>query len=246
MTMTMNQNRRKYTLLLLLICCFHFGFGQTSSPRQDYYDSDLQPKQFDHSAWEDLRGNLDYEETDRNQTDDPINEQEQAKAENLRATVAKILIIAGIIAVVVLLLRRLTGGRQITSSKSSPASIAGNMEVQGAEELDFTNDRLRGLIREAVLKQDFRLATRLYYLTILQQLSIGNLIAWQKQKTNRDYANEIKHTNFFRDFLSVTNNFERIWYGREPLPKEAFNKVEEQFKNLSDKITDQRRDSLPG
>lgn len=84
-------------------------------------------------------------------------------------------------------------------------------------------------IDEAVQNQNYRLAIRLLYLRNLKTLSDQLIIAWQPNKTNTAYVNEITDIalrNFFKD---ITNIFEYAWYGSREISKEDYDAIKDQF-----------------
>ena len=89
--------------------------------------------------------------------------------------------------------------------------------------LDF--DRL---IDEAVAARDYRRAVRLLYLKTLKTLTTRNLIDWQRDKTNREYIDEVPASNR-RDFAELTRLFEYVWYGDFAVDEAIFGRVRRSF-----------------
>jgi hypothetical protein len=85
------------------------------------------------------------------------------------------------------------------------------------------------LIAQAEAQGDYRRAIRLYYLSILQNLSDRALIAWSPSKTNRSYVPEIKNAPLRRAFEDLTRQFEFIWYGGSILQEPMFQQVRRSF-----------------
>lgn len=91
-------------------------------------------------------------------------------------------------------------------------------------------------LREALQRGEHRLALRLYYLLILQQMSKVGWIEWKREKTNYEYLIELQAHSTFQSFSEVTLAFERVWYGEQPIDHERFVQLEPSFKNLLNRI----------
>ena len=127
----------------------------------------------------------------------------------------------------VLLLRSLLGLRQPRNKKVDYTLSAAELETI-EENLHEAN--LEDFIRQAVERQEFALAIRLYYLTVLQNLSWQNAIVWQRDKTNRDYLRELRHSEWLETFHEITDIFERVWYGNRPVPAAEFARLAPKFR----------------
>ncbi len=92
------------------------------------------------------------------------------------------------------------------------------------------------LIAEAVSKQQYKRAVRLFYLKSLKQLSDREWIMWQPHKTNYEYVRELKNHAVATDFRQATHLFELIWYGDFQLTPASFSDTEKQFKELEKRI----------
>ncbi|MDI1316504.1 DUF4129 domain-containing protein [Flavobacterium sp.] len=69
------------------------------------------------------------------------------------------------------------------------------------------------LLQETLKNGDNRLAIRYYYLWLLKRLAEKNIIEWHTEKTNSDYAYEIKSTDLRTDFQYLSYLYNYIWYG---------------------------------
>ncbi|QKG53464.1 DUF4129 domain-containing protein [Hymenobacter sp. BRD67] len=93
---------------------------------------------------------------------------------------------------------------------------------ENIHELNFAD-----AITQAEAAGNLRLAVRLGYLQLLKQLTDGNLIAWQPDKTNQAYLRELKASRgaLHPAFSKLTQQFEYIWYGEVPLPAPLYQQV---------------------
>lgn len=91
------------------------------------------------------------------------------------------------------------------------------------------------LIDQAISEQDFRLATRWYYLWLLKTLSERDKIVFNKVRTNNEYKRDLKKVYpedhaFLRVFNSCVRNYEHVWFGSIDLGKEQFELIQNRFK----------------
>jgi hypothetical protein len=93
-------------------------------------------------------------------------------------------------------------------------------------------DDIEKLLRDALERNDFRAAVRIYYIRLLKHLHSTGFIAWKKDKTNRDYAAELATVSFTRDFRKLMTAYEIIWYGERTPSLEEFRKLQVNFNDL--------------
>ena len=91
-------------------------------------------------------------------------------------------------------------------------------------------------LREALAASNWPLAVRLYFLQTIKQLSEKEAIVWSKEKTNRDYLREMRSHRLSTQFRDATRQYERVWYGNQPITSEAFARLEPEFKALLGEI----------
>ncbi|MDO8970198.1 MAG: DUF4129 domain-containing protein [Saprospiraceae bacterium] len=91
---------------------------------------------------------------------------------------------------------------------------------------------LEKFLREALNASNWPLAVRLYFLQIIKQLSEREAIVWSKEKTNRDYLREMRGHVSGAQFREATREYERVWYGNQPVSAEEFAQLEPALKDL--------------
>ena len=91
-------------------------------------------------------------------------------------------------------------------------------------------------LREALAASNWPLAVRLYFLQTIKQLSEKKDIVWSKEKTNRDYLREMRGHPLGAQFRDATRQYERVWYGNQPITAEEFARLEPEFKVLLGEI----------
>lgn len=91
---------------------------------------------------------------------------------------------------------------------------------------------LEKLLREALAQKQLRIAVRLYYLKLLKHLNRQGYILWKKNKTNRDYANELTPVGISKEFWQLMIAYEYVWYGERTPSAEEFRTLQLNFENL--------------
>ncbi len=117
-------------------------------------------------------------------------------------------------------------GRKPKSDELSLEEVETNIHSISFEEM----------IADAISKQQYKRAVRLFYLKSLKQMSDREWIEWQPYKTNYEYVRELKKSELTTDFRQVTYLFEYIWYGDFQLDQTSFKETENQFTNFEQKM----------
>lgn len=85
----------------------------------------------------------------------------------------------------------------------------------------------------AIKNKNFKLAIRLYYLMIIQQLSIKGIIIWKKYKTNKQYLTEVKKSDeYYSTLKKLTFTYEQCWFGDNLLSEAEYNNIQPDFINF--------------
>lgn len=85
------------------------------------------------------------------------------------------------------------------------------------------------LIAEAERDGNYRLAIRYYYLWLLKSLTKAEIIAYDVEKTNSDYFNEIASKPLKDEFLYTSYLYNYIWYGEFDVNEQQFTKAKTAF-----------------
>jgi hypothetical protein len=106
--------------------------------------------------------------------------------------------------------------------------------TENIHELDFATR-----LREAEETGNLRLAVRLGYLQLLKQLSDGQLIDWQPDKTNQAYLHELaaQRPVLRGPFAELTRQFEYVWYGELPLQAALYAEVRGRQRALGQQLS---------
>lgn len=97
------------------------------------------------------------------------------------------------------------------------------------ENIHFIN--FKEVIANAKSKNEYRIATRYYYLWLLKSFTDRTIIDWDIEKTNTDYLSEIKNKDLKKEFEFLSYIYDYCWYGEFELTQEDFEKAENHFIN---------------
>jgi hypothetical protein len=103
--------------------------------------------------------------------------------------------------------------------------------LENLEEYLHESD-LDQFLRTAKAQGAFSLALRLYYLKIIKKLSEKKIVQWTRDKTNRDYVQELRQHARYQGFKNATQTYERVWYGNLSLNISEFERMEIDFQQL--------------
>jgi len=84
-------------------------------------------------------------------------------------------------------------------------------------------------LNKAIQDKNFREAIRFYYIKLLKELDINNLIKWQAGKTNRDYKKELRNNPIIESFISLSGIYEYSWYGHFEVDESNFQSWQSNF-----------------
>lgn len=109
---------------------------------------------------------------------------------------------------------------------------AKKIKVSEITEEDIHSMDFYSSITKAKKENNWRLATRYYYLWLLKSFSDKEIIEWDIEKTNADYLNEISNLELKNEFQFLSYVYEHSWYGEFELSKTDFERTETTFQKL--------------
>lgn len=114
--------------------------------------------------------------------------------------------------------------------KKKPSDYTREIDPENLETKDDLHQvDFKRKIQEA---KNYRQAIRFYYLWLLQDLSKASLIKFEKDKTNLQYADELKNHKKASGFNICTQYYNFVWYGEYPVSPELYEEVVSHFKKL--------------
>jgi hypothetical protein len=115
--------------------------------------------------------------------------------------------------------------------KARKTPLAYSESTENIHEINFDEE-----IEKAISTHNYRLAVRLLYLRSLKQLNDGEYIKWQPEKTNSAYIYELNNPTVRQDFISLTRQFEYVWYGGFSIDGSAFGNINQLFQNFKKQL----------
>ncbi len=137
------------------------------------------------------------------------------------------LIALGVAALLFLILK-LTGiNASIIKGKTATVALPYDESLENIHEMDLDSG-----IQSATQQHNYRLAVRLLYLKCLKQLSDAGQIAWDINKTNTAYVNELTNNEQRSAFNVLTRQFEYVWYGEVNINEKIYSQINAMFNDF--------------
>ncbi len=221
----------------------HTLIAPENLPRTEEYKTErITVRKFDRQKWKEIVGKTVYTEKQAEQKKD-----DEDKAENIQPInlpwAAKLLqplfyvLIIGIIALLIYLVVRNASSLTYRLKKDSLSSEDIAKPIENIEELDVNR-----LLQDALATGNLKLAVRLYYLALLKKLHEAGIIDWKKDKTNRDYLDELLSRNYqYDEIRQLTRAYEEVWYGDHTISRELFDKISMRFESVREQINVSRQ-----
>ena len=216
----------------------HSYTEMTKGELEAYASENLRQDNFDAEEWAEITKGYQYDSVQP--------EKQKLQSQEIDTSffvfllqILKVLGIIVIVGVVALILYQLLGVN-IFSPKNRKLNqgTINEITLENIEE-HLEDSDLKSFIQQALNNGNYKLAIRLYYLYVLQALTLNKNINWKRDKTNKDYARELKDSPYRTAFQKVTAIFERVWYGEKVISKEEYDNLEPDFENLVKKVDDQ-------
>lgn len=106
-------------------------------------------------------------------------------------------------------------------------------------EVITTESDFEALIGQALQNKNYRQAVRYQYLRSLHLLADKNILELAPDKTNFQYVRDLANHKYQNDFAALTLNYEYVWYGGFEIEQYRYQKIENQFINLNQKLLNQ-------
>lgn len=87
-------------------------------------------------------------------------------------------------------------------------------------------------IRLQMSQQQYRIAIRLLYLKVINQLRVKEYIHFSKEKTNVDYLRDLTNEDFKTQFYAITTIYNHVWYGDVEIAEDQFLRFEKSFQSF--------------
>ncbi len=220
----------RYFLIFSIIILTNLdNVAVAQSPQQDYFKQNIEQRKFDDKKYNSLTEGVDYSEEKKEKKKKDRKEKGPVKFEGIGTFLKFFIITIGIVLLFFILIKALTGDN-VFLPKDKKLKPVSNVDLEKIED-NLEEAELENPIKQAIAAGNYSMAIRLYYLTILKELSLQKKIKWKKDKTNGEYLRELAGSPFFKNIQQITLVFEKIWYGKAELNKEDFLLLQPKFKS---------------
>lgn len=220
--------RRIVWIGLLLLSLLTNGVG--------YAEDQSRPLELDKSRWQEKSSGLDYSErslspkakpekkkNERQPTSDGAERTEPPEPLNWSLEGAQTWLFALLIILLLVVLVL------IIMKAKAPASIPHNQRLK-ATSLEEAEENLPDVELDQIYEQSLsdgslKVALRIKFLMLLQNLIDHGLIAWKKRKTNHAYEQEISDLGIRMQFGDIVTTFEHVWYGNREIARPEFDRI---------------------
>ncbi len=138
----------------------------------------------------------------------------------------KYLVISFVVFIFGYLIYLIFSGKSLMLFTKKPVALTYTKEI--TEKADGIED-FESLILTSESIGDYQTATRYRFLKYLFELQKRSAITIHKEKTNAEYASEIKNTMEKRRFLRLSNIYEAVWYGKHPVTNDIYHSIVHSF-----------------
>lgn len=97
---------------------------------------------------------------------------------------------------------------------------------------DLSTINFDKMIDEALKNNDFRTAIRWNYLKCLFLLEKGGHLMFQPSKTNIDYLNDLRKSDFLSEFKAVSRIYDYVWYGKFTVDQTKYTELKREFSSF--------------
>jgi hypothetical protein len=102
-----------------------------------------------------------------------------------------------------------------------------------ADEELMTSEKAYETARTFSSQEDYRLAVRYLYLSALLHLEERGLLRYDRTRTNREFLRLLHNQqDLFANLRAVVEVFDQVWYGFQPMDKDAYDKYQQQITSL--------------
>ena len=213
----------------------HAVFAQEGyvNPQQEKYLSEpIQPKRFDDGTWQKSIEGLDYS-IKKKKPPKPIKPKDNVEFKWPELGPGVMILLKGLAFLILIVILALLLRHYLNAPKNRAVkkAIVEDMSIEEIEE-NLEETELYPYINKAIDHNDYALAVRLYYLEVLKQLSSQRAITWRKNKTNRQYLQEMRSSKHYGEFRVLTLIFERVRYGGQQLDQAQFEQIKPGFQTF--------------
>lgn len=204
-------------------------------------------KELSTADWEEITKDIDYGEKKEKAEEDEEEVEEAAELSNSGDSfwdifsgistspfVSALLIgLASILLILLIIYLISIAQRDRALAQGSSRNLGFNLDEI---EENIQESDLERALRLALEAKDYKVALRIYYLSIIKTMNAQSLIRYKKEKTNFDYVRELQEAQLQSHFSAITISFERIWYGNRSIGLEEYTKLQPKFEQFINQL----------
>lgn len=196
-----------------------------TSTDSSYFEQNVTVKPVEQKNWKKAKDGLDYT-PGKKKVKAKKEETEHQRSIPIFGEWMKYILFAMVLLGLGYLIYRIVVSNLLVSNKSIERS---DIELLGDIEDNLQESDLEKALRLALANKDYRLAIRIYYLSVIKELNTKQWITWKRDKTNYEYIREMGARKLTPLFMQLTLVFERAWYGDKEVTEEDYNSVSVTF-----------------
>ncbi|MFM9946228.1 MAG: hypothetical protein ACKVQB_13440 [Bacteroidia bacterium] len=196
---------------------------------EDYLNSKPEGNSLNKKSWEKLKDDYKYKtpkiDAKKKQKKNSENKVSWQGGSFLMKALAYAAIFVLLLGVIYLLARFVFLGHKNFKNKAIQYDV--NAEPEDINDMDTDP-----LLSVALKNEDYRLATRLRFLALLQILNLNTKIQWKRDRTNQHYSQQLWGTSIYISFRQLCLIYESVWYGDYQINSEGYQIVNEKFEHI--------------
>ena len=229
----------RYLSIKLLIIFLFLSYSPMATaygdPVYDKIDAKIIPAKVNIEKWKKKSGNITILSPDKEKESTRI-EVQSPNWVGILIEIISYLIIALVVLLTIYLLIQTFNEEEFKFRKSIKTDNNENNYIVESLTHETPIHQLKNALEKSIENNDLRATIRIQYIIIIRQLINIRLISWQKNKTNLDYINELKSGKLRNEFIGLTLDYERVWYGKHFLSDELIKTNNNRYQNLINTI----------
>ncbi|MCH2042982.1 MAG: hypothetical protein MK212_02490 [Saprospiraceae bacterium] len=243
---------KQYSLLFIFLLCFA-NPSQAQSPNEvtkEYINTPLKNSKINKEVWSKISKGVNYNNKPKPKpkpkprpdpnlnTPDPVvldTPDVDIPEVDFKPFAIAILIVLVVCIVGFIIFRIMSGGFGVKNEKVKRPE---DYTLEDIEE-NLHDVDVEAFLKDALNRQDYKLAIRLYFLAILKELSIKGFITWKRDKTNGHFLSEMRRSKhpYYQSFRDITRIFEYAWYSEKDFEGNDFENVRPEFRNMLETVS---------
>jgi hypothetical protein len=220
------------------------GFKRNLEWQAEYLNSEkIEGIQISEKEWEKEAQKYRFnEEEEKEKEETPIEFKEQKKSKPFKFKLfsqkfLKILLYILVIGAIAILIYYLIKQYYKSANRQNERDVVKSYQLKNLNEDQLKALDTLKLIAKAEAQGDYKNAYRLRYLHLIKLLVLHKKISFKKEFTNHNYIAQLRHSEYVKDFATLTNYFDYYWYGDISISNERYLELKPVFDTFYNKIS---------